>query len=338
MNKHFRIFCALICCVATVSQAFAQVLEGPRGPVEFIGLKDWTATDLFEAIQETSPDKPFHACAAVLKTDLGFADAAALGYMESFEDVAEGGEFYTVIVGVEDSSGVQYGKIGNKTLDLPGAWDELHAMVEDDFNTLVTLTYAHLLDDPDDIAQLAEFFGADGERVSEASTVVAGLNQESDQDFAFEVLKQDESWSARAVALFVLAQFPDSNASWLGLASGLIDPVPQVRDLATKLLDGLTQVVETVRVDWSGARGTILALLGGTYPFAFLDILETLVATEVDPELGRELVQKRPDLLLAYAGAEHEKSRATALSFLNAISVEDFGRDIEAWREWIEDL
>ena len=53
--------------VVSASQGTGQVLPGPNGPVEFIGLQNWDAQELFDAIQELEPDRPFHACAAVMK-------------------------------------------------------------------------------------------------------------------------------------------------------------------------------------------------------------------------------------------------------------------------------
>ena len=64
----------------TASEGPGQVLTGPNGSVEFIGLQNWNAQELFDAIQELDPDRPFSACAAVMKLELGFADAAAFLY------------------------------------------------------------------------------------------------------------------------------------------------------------------------------------------------------------------------------------------------------------------
>ena len=61
-------------------------------------------------------------------------------------------------------------------------------------------------------------------------------------------------------------------------------------------------------------------------------MLEVLVATDIAPEFGRQLVRESPDLLLAHAGAEHERTREPAIAFLRAVSGEDFGTDVEAWR------
>lgn len=46
--------------------------------------------------------------------------------------------------------------------------------------------------------------------------------------------------------------------------------------------------------------------------------------------------RENPDLLLAYAGARHEPTRESAIDFLKAVSGEDFGVDVGAWRAWVE--
>ena len=70
--------CMVVLLAMTASEGHGQVLAGPNGPVEFIGLQNWKAQELFDAIQELEPDRPFHACAAIMKLELGFADAACV--------------------------------------------------------------------------------------------------------------------------------------------------------------------------------------------------------------------------------------------------------------------
>ena len=332
---------ALVFCLATASQSFAEVLEGPNGPVEFIGLKDWTASELFKAILETSPDTKFHACAAVMISELDFADAAAMGFIDSFGDGSWQG--YTVVVGVEDSSDVRYRTAGNETLELPDAWRRVQTFVETDFSTLATVAWLHLIapNDEETAQSVAEQLGASGEKFDEmwtpVKTLVENPDESTDHQLALEVLEMDASWSARAVATIVLAHDHDRDSSWHGLADSLIDAAPQVRNTAQKMIDGLMQSEKSKPVQWSEVRETLVALFSGTYPWAFNEVLETLVATEVDPEFGRALVQEAPDLLLAYAGAEHEEFGKPAQDFLSAVSGEDFGRDVEAWAEWIKE-
>ncbi len=238
---------AVMLLLATESQGAGQVIQGPRGPVEFIGLQRWDAQELFDAVRELNPGRPFHACAAVMKLDLGFADAAAFLY------------------------------VGGRSAD------------------------------------------------SERYTVVVGVE---------EVLARDSSPAARAVATLVLGNFIGDDTSWHALAGSLVDSATRVRTAAQRMLEGLI-TRDRDPVDWSGARAHVLALFGGTNPFAFGDLLEVLVATGVDPEFGQQLVRESPDLLLAHAGAAHERTREPALAFLRTVSGEDHGADIEAWRAWV---
>lgn len=332
---------AVMFCLAGATQSVSEVLDGPNGPVEFIGLEEWTASELFKAIQETSPGTKFHACAAVMKSELDFADAAAMGFIDSFGDGSWQG--YTVVVGVEDSSGVRYRTAGSETLDLPDAWQEVQAIAEEDFSTLATVAWLHLFapNDEETARSVAEQLGASGEKFDEmwtpVKTLVENADETTDHQLALEVLETDASWSARVVATIVLGHNPDNDSSWHGLTNSLIDTATQVRDTAQKLIDGLIQSEQSKPVQWSEVRETLLALFSGTYPFALNDILETLVSTGIDPEFGRELAREAPDLLLAYAGAEHEKFGKPAQDFLVAVSGEDFGRDVEAWAEWLKE-
>lgn len=333
----------------TASQVFGEVLEGPRGPVEFIGLEKWTASELFDAIKETDPDKPFHACAAVMIQTLEFSDAAAYVFFENHEDGSQ--KFYTVVVGIEDSSQVQYRTAGKESLDLPESWQKLQTRVEESFHTHSAAVQVHyMLAQPETAKQfaklsdeeakakareVAEFFGASGETLDAITSFHEEIDDEADHGLAVEVLAKDDSWSARFVAAIVLGHFPNKNESWHGLADSLIDPAPQVRSVAEKILDGLLRAEKVVAIDWTNARGTLVALLGGTNAFAFKTILNVLSATDVDSKLAHELVQERPKLLLGFAGAEHDKTRDVAITFLQAISDEDFEQDVGAWKEWI---
>ena len=274
----------VVSLAATASPSVGQVMEGPEGPVEFVGLKEWTASDLFEAIQELAPDQPFHACAAVMELELGFAEAAAMSYRTVGSD-----DVYTVVVGVEDSAHVRPRAIGSETLPL----------------------------------------------LAEVWALIDGASSQEDRRFARELLARDASRSAREIATLVLGNFVDRDASWHGLVLSMTDPEDRVAAVAGSLLQGLIYSDRRRPVDWSQAREPLLAHFGGTNPWSFDLVLRVLVATEVDPEFGRQLARERPDLLLAYAGAEHRGTQAPAIAFLMAISGENLGTDLEAWITWL---
>ena len=112
----------VVLLAVTASQGTGQVVAGPDGPVEFIGLQRWEAQELFDAIQEVDPGRPFHDCAAVMKQELGFADAAAIRYSTDGSS-----DWYTIVVGVEDNTRVQYSPKGSETVALPETWPNLKA-------------------------------------------------------------------------------------------------------------------------------------------------------------------------------------------------------------------
>ena len=110
----------VILLAATASRGVGQALAGPEGPVEFVGLERWSASELLEAIRQITPDQPLHACAAVMRDQLGFADASVHGYVDSPDYL--GSERYTVIIGVEDRARVRYRTAGSgpSTCPSPG--------------------------------------------------------------------------------------------------------------------------------------------------------------------------------------------------------------------------
>ena len=342
----------ILASIALAINAGAQVVEGPSGPIEFVGLKEWSAPELFKALTDLEPDMPFHACAVPMKRDLGFADAAALGYTKIQEDGTRSS--YTVVVGVEDDSGVQYRTLGSESIDLPDSWKELQSVVEGNATTLRASMKARFLVLADPVATqtfaeqqnvsksavpalLAKQLGAKSEYVDEVLTLLEATKEENDFQLALDVLARDASWSARAVATVVLGHFPENEASWHSAAASLVDPHGRVHDVAYVVLDGLVRTNEDRPIRWIKARESLTALFGGTNPFGFNDILKTLVATEVDAEFGLRLLHDEPDLLLAFAGAEHEEFSKPAQDFLRTISGEDFGNDIKAWTEWVKE-
>lgn len=317
--------------LGTASSSVGQVLEGPDGPVEFIGLSEWTAQDLFDAIRELAPDQPFHACAAIMERDLGFAGAAAMSYRTVGSD-----ETYTVVVGVEDAARVRPRMIGSETLVLPRALEDLKAIREEHpglLSTAAQVLYAR--GDDERTAAVAEWLGPDAEALDQVWKLLDRAGRERDYRLALELLARDVSWNAREIATLVLSNFADRDASWHALVLSLTDPVDPVAAMAGGVLRGLTASDPVRPVDWAPAEEPLLAIFDGTNPWQFGTTLRVLVATDVAPEFGRRLAREQADLLLAYAGAEHRGTRAPALAFLKAISGEDFGTDVEAWSAWI---
>ncbi len=332
MKLHHVVPGVVALLAATAMPIVGQVIEGPDGPVEFVGLQQWDARELFDAIQELAPGQPFHACAAVMERDLGFADAAASSYRTVGSD-----EVYTIVVGVEDDTHVRPRTIGSETLVLPRTLESLKTIAEENpqlLSTAVQVLYAR--GDADRTDEVAEWLGIDAEALDQVWGLLDRADRRRDYRLALELLARDVSWHTREVATVVLSNFVDRDASWHALVLSLTDPVDRVAGMAGGVLRGLTASDDSLRpVDWTPAEEPLLSLFGGTSPWQFGTTLRVLVATGITPEFGRRLARERPDLLLAYAGAEHRGTRAPALAFLQAISGEDFGTDVDAWTAWI---
>lgn len=315
------------------SPGTGQVLEGPEGPVEFIGLEGWTAQGLFDAIQQTAPDQPIHACAATMRFELGFADAGVFGYIES---TTSSSERYTVVIGIEDRARVRYRTAGSETIALPESWQALKSVADEDLGALgMARELFDVRHDRETARKLAHLFDSDLATIEPVWELIAALDGEPDRLLAHEILARDASWTSRAIAATALLNFGEDDTAWHDLVSAVIDPHGQVSGAATSVLRSLVKMESGRTVRWDAAREPIAAVLDGTNPFAFQAVVRALATTGIEPALGKELIREAPDLLLAHVGAEHESTRQSALNLLTAVSGEDFGADPDAWREWL---
>ena len=331
----------MILLAATASPGAGQVLEGPEGPVEVIGLERWSAAELLEAIREIAPDQPLAACAATMKSRLGFADAGVFGYSYfgySYSSVpmSENPERYTVIIGIEERDRVRYRTAGSETIALPESWQALKSLADEDLGALgMARELFDLRHDPENARQFAELFGADPTALERVWELIEARDGEQDRLLAQRVLAKAASWSSRAIAATVLLNFGDHDAVWHDLVAATIDPLGQVSGAAISVLRNLVQMESGRPVRWDAARQPIAAVLDGTNPFAFQEVVSALAATGIEPAFGKQLIREAPDLLLAHVGAEHESTRESALGLLKAVSGEDFGADPDAWSEWL---
>ena len=340
MSMVRSVISVMLLFAATASHGVSQVLVGPRGPVEFIGLERWSAPELLEAIQRIEPDQPLHACAITMKSQLGFAAAAVSLHFDSYSPeflMSDEAEPYLVIVGVEDHARVRYLTVGSETIDLPEPWQALKSVAEESFGTLVVATETfHSRHDLESVRQRAEFYGSDPTALDPIWKRIEALAGEKDRLLAQEVLANDASWSSRATAASVLVNFTEHDAAWHALMSAMIHREVRVQGAAEAVLKGLLQSARGRPVRWDAARETLLALLYGTNPFVFPLVLRVLAATEIGPTFVRQIIREAPDLLLAYAGAEHEVTREPAIDLLEIVSGENLGANPEAWSEWLK--
>jgi hypothetical protein len=97
--------------------ATGQVVQSKHGPVEFIGLENWTPAQVQEKL-ERLPDGEIHYCAADLKT-AGMADASVVVYIDDDK------KWYTVVGLVEGQRAGEIARRARPAGDLrtPAQWD-----------------------------------------------------------------------------------------------------------------------------------------------------------------------------------------------------------------------
>ena len=114
-----RAACSLALCLATSVAAQGTrnaILETPAARLELIGLKRWTLGMIQDPLARYAPGESLasHACAAILRQKLGFADAAAQYYSPSPGSTK--GYWAVPVVEPQDSARVRYRELPRDSL------------------------------------------------------------------------------------------------------------------------------------------------------------------------------------------------------------------------------
>ena len=331
-----RIFICCILMLLTACPIRGQVVEVERGKVEFVGLEQWTVPALVDTLRALEPDRPLHACAAVLKQRLGFSDASVMSYPD------ENG-MYTVVTVIEpqDSVRVRYQPTPSDTMRAIPVWQEALSLFKGGFGAFhmgLQFYGSFLTGHPDSaraqISDLADY--ADPEKVETLWGFLQSHNREEDKELALWTLTRDGNEKNRVVAVAILANFPGSDLVWWRLVDALRDSSASVRSMAQAVLSTFWQHVPRP-VDWEPAVGSLEWIIGGTNLFAFPSTLELLRRTGISPDLANELLKGNAALLLAYLQAEHDKTRQTARDFFVHLSGHKYDR-FQQWEQWLEQL
>ena len=313
------------------SEGLSQVIETPKGKIEFVGLENWNLAMIQEKLKYDSPDKIFFA-QHDLTDKLGFAGVSCVIYLEDGKPY----KFLTVIE-PEHAKQIQYLPAPAKSLPAPKQWSDLIRVVEEKkpgfTNALVD--YGGTL--PNVVTTQKPLLP------DEEKTWFRYLQQrrtKNDYKFALRTLAEDGDYRNRAVAAMVLANFADREQTWRSLIAGLRDSNDLVRMTAQKVLVTLTKHIRhPVSVDWLPVADSIHHLLKGTNVYALQDVLKTLLKTNVSPSLAKPLLRDGGGrLLLAYLKAAHREERSLAHQLLVRLSGGDFGFDDRRWGEWVNSL
>lgn len=329
----------LLTCL-TGTAAVAQVLETPDGDVEFIGLHHWTPEQVRDTLAALRPEIPLTsgACAGVLQLQAGFPQAAV--QINSVESVREPDDPDTVITLVEpeESERVRYGPVPADSLGPMDRWWEAYELLEDSSGEWSLAVQFRGRDIP---AQLRSRYEGriDSTRYAAARNFLESHTNEEDLRLALDVLARDRTPFNRVIAVAILGGFPDREEALHGLirAARGYGPLDWGRGSAVRTLGVISRHVPA-SVEWTPVEDDLAALIDGTNLFAFMPVLELLTRTGVPAELRRDLLGDGAPLVMDHLAAKSLSHRQAARLFLERVSGEDHGNDVEAWKAWIANL
>lgn len=323
------------------AQADAQtvtstVLELPDKTIEVAGLKRWTPAMIQDSMDVYAPGDSLHshACAATLRYELGFADAASIILRRQ-----DGGTYaFVSVIEPQDSALVSPRDLPRDTTGSEAPWPELVEWSRAEPRVVQRAILARMTAHGAALTpSLSDGMEEDSALIRKVWDYVDTHQSETDAAAAQQQLATSPYLWDRFAAVAILSSFDPDDATWHALIGALREPDGMARVFANQVLSAFTRAVPR-QVDWRPAAENLHAILNGGSLFDLHIVLDLLVRTGVDPALAGPLLGDGGHAVLMYAGAAHPSFRGVAHRFLRSISGDDHGRDIVEWTEWIDAL
>lgn len=315
----------------------STIIHLPGKTIEIVGLERWTPAMIQDSLDRYSPGDSLqsHACAAILRYKLHFADAVAEDFVPQTPDTTE-----YILVGVvepQDSSRVHYRTVSTDfdTLGVQPQWAPLVRLIRhDSFAFQVAVNFYFQRSDSSGIPSYAR---SDSAAIHEVWTYLATHRMSDDVARARTALRHDPDVLDRMAAAATLLNGSQNDSTWWSLMNAELESDGFARATANQVLSSFA-TNRPRRVNWMPVSSTLHAILDGTDLSSLSTVMRVLVKTGARPEWASTLLRGGGHALLAYAGAEAPAARKPALALLRALRGEDLGTDLGAWRTWIESL
>lgn len=328
---------AAIMLSAVARSAGSQViLENTQMRLELIGLKRWTLSMIQDSLRRYAPRDSLlsHACAAVLREKLRFADASVVYSTTTIGDQVMKPYLAVTVVEPQDSGLIRYrGPFQNSPPDRR-AWRPIRAIFEKH-----NLAFQEAV-------QRSDFLWSKGALPIADSGLKPALplrqflrahSTAKDRHLALVTLSANGNSTDRVAAVVILANFASSDSTWWALTDALRDPAASVRGTAAQVLTALSRRAPR-RVNWAPATSTLRALLDGTNLFAHSAVMEVLAATQIDAALARPLLAGGGYIVLAKLRSQGIAERQASRRFLIQVAGHDLGESSTAWQDWLRGL
>ena len=302
--------------------------------VEVLGLRRWTVQMVQDSLTRYSPSDSLqsHACAAVLRYKLGFADAAAGTFSMG------PGRPNRILVTVrepQDSARVLYRMLGNDTTNARAEWRAITGVRSSNRPVYRAVIDGYIAGDS---SLRGEKWSPSDRRTAEVMfAFLHSHRSEEDRRAATEVLTASPNVFDRETAVLILSNFMDRDETWRTLVETMreVDGVAK-GDAAQVLWRFATE--RPRKIDWMPVAGGIHAMLDGTSSRNLSTLILVLQRTNVDPSSAHALLHDGGEMLIAFLESETANISDESHKLLVQLRGADLGRTSAAWRTWIATL
>jgi hypothetical protein len=301
--------------------------------LEVIGLRRWSLQMVQDSLAKYSPHDSLqsHACAAILRYKLLFADAASAMY------VGETGPMRIVVSLREpqDSARVHYRSVPLDSANPRPVWRVATAVMHDRPDIFWPAIQSYLSGSK----QPAPQWRSAGDSAVAATLIVFLRARKSNVDWAdaITVLNQSPNMYDRAIATLILANFSERDQTWWALVETLRESDGLAKGVASQVLLALTRN-HPKKVEWATVANGINAILDGTSLFMLPILAQVLVGTGVTPADAQLFLRDGGDMLVRYLKSSEPYLVSNAHALLVQLRGADLGLEPDPWRRWIVSL
>ena len=336
--KYFFLALILTMSLSITNAQTSNIIHLNNKTIEVIGLEHWTVKMIQDSLNKYSPGDSLqsHACAAILRFKLHFADAAV---MVSFPDTTDYSKQYVLVsvVEPEDSVMVHYRKnsIDFDSLSIKPEWKlGINMIIRHPMGFQAGLSLS-LMNDSAKKSFNYSFMDTTG--VASFEAFLKSHSSSLDGEEARSALRTDLNTYDQMIAAAILTQFSEDDSTWWSLLESQLDSRGPVPSVAQQVLWGLA-AYKAHPINWVPEASTIHSILDGTDLFSLPAVCNALTRTGANPKWAKAFLRDGGRMLLAYAGAQQEYASKPALKLLRELSGKDYGNKIEFWRKWIGSL
>ncbi|MGH9889523.1 MAG: hypothetical protein ACREBE_28580, partial [bacterium] len=282
--RHIVIAALAAASLTTPVAAQPTVIHTATSTIEIIGLKQWTVKMIENSLEKYGQDKlTAHACAAILRGKLHFADASVTMYSNFPEFDFKPYVAITVVEPV-DSAKIHYKSWKFDRLQARAEWAEAFAQ----FKTSNELAQGAIQTESFYAEHLSAADSTKYVKLDALHRVIVSSRSPADFTNAARTIETDSVMANRVIATLILGNFADRDSAWWTLVDAQRDPT-WVSSTASQVLNIMGRRSPRV-VDWTPVAGRLRYLLDGTNLFAFNPTMKTLTTTGVSPALAAALL------------------------------------------------